>query len=199
MTKVAASGASLVYSTYLGGSDPDSGLAIAVDAAGSAYVTGDTSSADFPTTPGAFDTSQSGVFDAFVTKLSAVAVVSVHIDIKPGSAQNPINLGSHGLIPVAILIDADLRRENGCRDERLLRRRRECEPTRLHRGARQATRGGRQRRRSARPPLPLRGQGDGDRSGRHNRLPDRHHPHRGPRRGLRLDQDRLRFFKPRRT
>ena len=103
VTKVAASGASLVYSTYLGGSDPDSGLAIAVDAAGSAYVTGDTSSADFPTTPGAFDTSQSGVFDAFVTKLSAVAVVSVHIDIKPGSAQNPINLGSHGLIPVAIL------------------------------------------------------------------------------------------------
>ena len=38
-----------------------------------------------------------------MTKLSAVAVVSVHIDIKPGSAQNPINLGSHGLIPVAIL------------------------------------------------------------------------------------------------
>ena len=66
-------------------------------------MTGDTSSADFPTTPGAFDTSQSGVFDASVTKLSAVAVVSVHIDIKPGSAQNPINLGSHGLIPVAIL------------------------------------------------------------------------------------------------
>jgi len=103
VTKVAASGASLVYSTYLGGSDPDSGLGIAVDTAGSAYVTGDTGSADFPTTPGAFDTSQNGGFDAFVAKLSAAAVVTIRIDIKPGSERNPINLRSHGLIPVAIL------------------------------------------------------------------------------------------------
>ena len=40
MTKVAASGASLVYSTSLGGSDLSSGQGIAVDAAGSAYLTG---------------------------------------------------------------------------------------------------------------------------------------------------------------
>ena len=103
VTKLAASGASVVYSTPLGGSDLSSGQGIAVDAAGSAYVTGITFSANFPTTPGAFDTSSNGDADAFVAKLSAVAVVSVHIDIKPGSAQNPINLRSHGLIPVAIL------------------------------------------------------------------------------------------------
>ena len=42
---------------------------IAVDAAGSAYLTGDTSSADFPTTAGAFDTTLGGYADAFVTKL----------------------------------------------------------------------------------------------------------------------------------
>lgn len=42
----------LSYSTYLGASGADVGRGIAVDAAGSAYVTGDASSADFPTSPG---------------------------------------------------------------------------------------------------------------------------------------------------
>jgi hypothetical protein len=46
--KLDSSGAGLVYSTYLGGSGSDSGKAIAVDASGSAYVAGDTSSPDFP-------------------------------------------------------------------------------------------------------------------------------------------------------
>ena len=47
----------------------DDGYGIAVDAAGSAYVTGNTASADFPTTAGAFDTTFNGNYDAFVTKL----------------------------------------------------------------------------------------------------------------------------------
>src|SRR5260370_39957968 len=42
----------LAYSTYLGGSGDDFGLGIAVDGAGSAYVTGHTQSTDFPTTSG---------------------------------------------------------------------------------------------------------------------------------------------------
>ena len=60
MTKLDASGAALAYSTYLGGSSDDHGGGIAVDGAGSAYVTGWTDSADFPTTPGAFDTTYNG-------------------------------------------------------------------------------------------------------------------------------------------
>jgi hypothetical protein len=59
----------LVYLTYLGGSGEDRGFGIAVDLLGQAYVTGVTGSADFPTTPGAFQPSLSGVSDAFVTKV----------------------------------------------------------------------------------------------------------------------------------
>ncbi|MCY6354154.1 SBBP repeat-containing protein [Clostridium sp. ZS2-4] len=60
--------ASIVYSSYLGGSGSDRGYGIAVDNAGNVYVTGDTSSTDFPTDNG-FDTTLSGGLDAFVTKI----------------------------------------------------------------------------------------------------------------------------------
>jgi hypothetical protein len=62
---------SLVYSTYLGGSLEDEVLGIAVDAAGSAYLTGTTTSADFPTTAGKHDATLDGRFDAFVSKLNS--------------------------------------------------------------------------------------------------------------------------------
>ena len=48
VTKLDATGSELVYSTYLGGSDSDGGNGIAVDGAGSAYVTGDTALDRFP-------------------------------------------------------------------------------------------------------------------------------------------------------
>lgn len=56
MTKLNASGTGLVYSTFLGNSGNDRAYAIAVDGSGNAYITGQTFSTDFPTTPGAFDT-----------------------------------------------------------------------------------------------------------------------------------------------
>jgi beta-propeller repeat-containing protein len=72
VTKLNPTGsAPLVYSTYLGGGSDDQGLGIAVDAAGNAYVTGDTQSTNFPTTPGAFQSAFAGLLtDAFVTKLN---------------------------------------------------------------------------------------------------------------------------------
>lgn len=71
VTKFKADGTGLVYSTYLGGSANDGGAAIAIDATGSAYVTGSTRSTNFPTTPGAFQPSLGGVYtNAFVTKLT---------------------------------------------------------------------------------------------------------------------------------
>lgn len=73
VTKINSTGSALIYSTFLGGSDLDSAAAIAVDATGNAYVTGSTSSTDFPTTAGAFDNTHNSLpgSDAFVTKLNA--------------------------------------------------------------------------------------------------------------------------------
>ncbi len=59
----------LLYSTYLGGSGGEEGMAIAVDAAGDAFVTGQTTSADFPTLD-AFQSKSGGGQDAFLTELS---------------------------------------------------------------------------------------------------------------------------------
>ncbi|MEW6745192.1 MAG: hypothetical protein AB1486_20765 [Planctomycetota bacterium] len=71
VAKLGADGSTLLYATFLGGADVDWGLAIAVDASGAAVVTGATKSSDFPTTPGACDTSHNGSLDLFVAKLSA--------------------------------------------------------------------------------------------------------------------------------
>ncbi|HUY89429.1 MAG TPA: SBBP repeat-containing protein [Pirellulales bacterium] len=72
VAKLSADGASLIYSTYLGGNGNDAGAAIAIDGAGNAYVTGDTLSTNFPTTPGAYQTTLVAFQDsAFVTKLDA--------------------------------------------------------------------------------------------------------------------------------
>jgi len=70
VTKLNSTGTGLVYSTYLGGSVQDDATGIAVDADGEAYVTGFTDSTDFPHTPGAYQSSLKGIYNAFVTKLN---------------------------------------------------------------------------------------------------------------------------------
>src|SRR5439155_19253986 len=66
--KLVAAGPPLAYSTYLGGSDFDGAPGIAVDGSGSAYLSGSTSSSDFPTVA-AFQPDPAGTGDAFVAKL----------------------------------------------------------------------------------------------------------------------------------
>ena len=56
------------YSSFLGGSSFDNGNGITVDSAGNAYLTGETSSLDFPLTPGAYQQSNAGGSDVFVAK-----------------------------------------------------------------------------------------------------------------------------------
>jgi hypothetical protein len=87
VTKLSGGGTALIYSTYLGGNERDSGLGIAVDAAGNAYVAGTTESPNYPITVEAFDRTcgtdgQCNVYydpeevqyfrlaDAFVTKIT---------------------------------------------------------------------------------------------------------------------------------
>src|SRR6185436_13043818 len=61
----------LVYSTYVGGSGTEVGQAIAVDGSGNAFVTGFTSSVNFPTPSGGIDTTfNGGSSDAFIVKLN---------------------------------------------------------------------------------------------------------------------------------
>jgi len=72
MSKVSTSG-TLLRSTYLGGAGNDYGRGIAIGASGFAYLAGETTSSDFPITPGALDTSFNGNTDAFVTKLDVAA------------------------------------------------------------------------------------------------------------------------------
>jgi len=74
VTKLTASGTSLSYSTFLGGSSDDRGYAIAVDGSGNAYVTGYTSGG-FPTA-NAYDDSHNGSYDVFVSKLIASGTLS---------------------------------------------------------------------------------------------------------------------------
>src|ERR1051325_1978748 len=73
-----AGNADLLYSTFMGGSPQDFGLAVTLDNAGNTYVTGATSSNDFPVTPGAFqnvrgDATQGVGSDAFVSKMNLAA------------------------------------------------------------------------------------------------------------------------------
>jgi Beta-propeller repeat len=71
VAKLSRDGSTLAYSTFLGGAFNDIAFGIAVDPSGQAYVAGRTSSGDFPTTAGAFDTTFGGGFsDAFVARLT---------------------------------------------------------------------------------------------------------------------------------
>ena len=70
VAKLTPTGKAMIYSTYLGGSDPDQSQGIAVDAAGSAYVTGYTESTNFSTTSGVIQPTFGGRIDAFVAKIT---------------------------------------------------------------------------------------------------------------------------------
>jgi hypothetical protein len=70
IAKLNPAGSALVYSSFLGGKLNDSGSGIAIDASGSAYVTGTTSSTNFPVL-NAIQGSNAGSDDAFVTKVNA--------------------------------------------------------------------------------------------------------------------------------
>jgi hypothetical protein len=74
IAKLNPTGSDLLYSSFLGGNDSDIGIGIALDSQGNAYVSGETSSTNFPITQGAARAARNGDNDSFVTKVNTNAV-----------------------------------------------------------------------------------------------------------------------------
>jgi len=104
VTELNPQGTALIYSTYLGGSGNDTGAAIAVDSSGRAYVTGQTSSTNFPTA-GPTQPSLAGGNDAFVSEISAGGTSLLFSTYLGGSLNEDTAAASGGGAIGAIAVD----------------------------------------------------------------------------------------------
>ncbi len=86
VAKLDVTGSTLLYSTYLGGSQFDGGFGIAVDSSGNAYVTGSTASTNFPTA-NPLQPANGGGYDAFVAKLDATGSTVLYSSYLGGSQE----------------------------------------------------------------------------------------------------------------
>jgi hypothetical protein len=103
VAKLTNDGSALIYATYLGGSGQDKANSIAVDQSGNAYITGETSSADFPVR-NAFQGSYAGITDAFVCKLNSEGddiIYSTYLGGSYGDSSGSIAVDSSGFAYIA--------------------------------------------------------------------------------------------------
>lgn len=112
VAKLDRSGTNLVYATYLGGTQIDAALALAVDAGGGVWVAGLTQSPDFPVTTNAWSRTIGGVpdrygfysLDGFITHLSADGSSLLYSTYLGGSLEDEVidmTLGGDGSVYVA--------------------------------------------------------------------------------------------------
>ena len=120
---VADTGATLLWSTYLGGAAEDQATAVAVDTTGAAYVAGFTFSSDFHTTSGAYRTGSIGGGDAFVAKLASNQPPQV-LSLTPSSGSGLSQTfsfaladpdGAADIATVHVIVNSQLSGVNGCR------------------------------------------------------------------------------------
>jgi hypothetical protein len=127
VTKLNSSGTNIIYSTYIGGdtasdtnSTTTSGAGIAVDSTGNAYLTGQTNAPNFPTTPGAFQSSAPlFLFHdmAFVTKLNQTGTALVYSTYLGSTFPNPGPYESDGMhITVDVIGNAYVTGTTGASD-----------------------------------------------------------------------------------
>ena len=95
VAKLDATGSNLMYADYLGGNDQDYGYALALDNSNDVYVTGSTSSSDFPVV-NPFQGTYPGGFNAFVTKISSDGASLLYSTYLGGTGSD---------VPASILVD----------------------------------------------------------------------------------------------
>jgi uncharacterized repeat protein (TIGR01451 family) len=105
VAKISSAG-SKIYASYLGGSGDDRGTGVAVNSSGSAYVTGFTSSTNFPTvTP--LQIANGGGFDVFVTKLNSAGSAFSYSTYLGGSANESNATAVTSTNPIALNASSD--------------------------------------------------------------------------------------------
>ncbi|MBN1992537.1 MAG: SBBP repeat-containing protein [Anaerolineae bacterium] len=85
VVKLTPDGTGLVYATFIGGNNFEYSRGLEVDAAGYVYLTGNTASTDFPTTPGVVDNMMEGSAEAFIAKLNPTGTALVYSTLLGGS------------------------------------------------------------------------------------------------------------------
>ncbi|MCC6797036.1 MAG: SBBP repeat-containing protein [Candidatus Hydrogenedentes bacterium] len=99
--KLNAAGSDLIYSTFIGGTSTDWAWDMVVDPSGEVYVTGNSQSDDYPTTPGAYQTTRAAGFSvAVLTQLNAAGTDIVASTLLGGST------GNGGMIALSLDRDA---------------------------------------------------------------------------------------------
>jgi uncharacterized protein (TIGR03437 family) len=104
IAKIDPAGSRLLYSTLVGGIG--SAVALALDSAGNAYVTGFTASDDFPTTPGAFQTQRKGDAPSYVLKLNSTGTALVYSTYLGASGSDATELGVRVTEAYGIAVDS---------------------------------------------------------------------------------------------